>query len=167
MIKALGCLFTLLAILLAPMQRPRTRIVHPHRGTTPGGGPDAGTLDQFENFRPLGQSVVIENKAESAGQDHPDRAQAGPATWLWGLSPTSRWPPCLQERADPLKTSSWRLLGANYLSTGDEPGFPIQDAGRHDRVGPGKPGKLSIGTTSIGFRTCRSNCLEPSPGSAL
>ena len=71
MIKALGCLFTLLAILFganataAYPDRP-IRIIVPF---TPGDGPDViARLIGSKISARLGQSVVIENKAGASGQ---------------------------------------------------------------------------------------------------
>lgn len=159
MIKALGCLFTLLAILFganataAYPDRP-IRIIVPF---TPGDGPDViARLIGSKISARLGQSVVIENKAGASGQialTELKRAEPDGYTMALGLVTNLALAPHAYKSVpyDPLKDfTPVALLGANYLALVTSPDSQFKTLADMIAWARANPGKLSIGTTSIG-----------------
>lgn len=159
MIKALGCLFTLLAILFganataAYPDRP-IRIIVPF---TPGDGPDViARLIGSKISARLGQSVVIENKAGASGQialTELKRTEPDGYTMALGLVTNLALAPHAYKSVpyDPLKDfTPVALLGANYLALVTSPDSQFKTLADMIAWARANPGKLSIGTTSIG-----------------
>lgn len=157
--KVLGFLCILLATCLgagamAAYPEKPIRIIVPF---TPGDGPDViARLVGSKISERLGQPVVIENKAGASGQialTELARSEPDGYTMALGLVTNLALAPHAYKSIpyDPLKNfTPVALLGANYLALVVSPDSPFKTLADMIAWAKANPGKLSIGTTSVG-----------------